>query len=130
MGSILDIAQENVPELEVAPEGEHQVMISRVVDRSGDAAYKSGREGYDVLMKVDVPNSKSLMHRVFKPMESDDEDKANNMKRGIKNFVQAFNIASEDTETWVGSTCWAVLGIENDAEYGDKNLVKRFLVKK
>lgn len=130
MASILDIAREQVPELEPVPEGEHQVGITKVVERLGDEAYNSGREGWDVFMRVDHPNSKTLVHRVFKPMESDDEDKANNMKRGIKRFVEAFDITSEDTDTWVGATSWAVLGIEIDAEYGDKNIVKRFLTKK
>jgi len=121
--SILELAQRDVPDLAAVAEGEYGVEISS----ARAAQYKSGRMGYDVLLKIDAPNAQRVMHRVFLPMEGDDKEKEDNFIRNVKRFVEAFKIVSDEPEDWVGASTWAILGVETTEEYGDQNRVRRFV---
>lgn len=120
---LLDLAQQEVPEIVVSPEGEHRVQIVNAESKM----YSSGRTGYDVLLKSDFPNSKLIMFRVFNPKEGDSEDTKNAMIRSAKRFVEAFGVQSDEPTEWIGLETWTILSIETDPEYGDRNVVKRFV---
>lgn len=123
---VLDIAQEELPELQIAEEGENELQISY----AEATEYSTGRKGYIVKLKLpNLPNSKTIRHNVTLPTEEDDEEKANNIKRSVQSFVKCFNLNSNEPEDWIGSRGWAILGVEKDQEgiYGDRNNIKRFL---
>ncbi len=56
---------------------------------------------------------------------------ANSLKWNNIQFCEAFKVDPSRLDPGVdlpGKTGWAILGIENDEEYGDKNYVKKFIV--
>lgn len=66
-----------------------------------------------------------------------DEKKYASTARQLKKFSQCFELPIDqmfDTsgtvqrENFVGKTGWAVLGRENDSQYGDQNYVKQFVL--
>ncbi len=127
MGSLLDLANREVPEKVVLPSGEHQLEVLDVKEK----VYSSGRTGYDILLKsADVPNSKLVMHRIFLDKEGDSEETIDSLARNVQNFLKAFGINDTDINTWIGKKAYAILEIEHSEEYGDSNRVRRFVVPK
>ena len=62
------------------------------------------------------------------PTDSDDAKKKNSKAWAIKAFCKAFKInANSDTDTWIGATGWAILGVEENEQYGPQNYIKRFV---
>ena len=62
------------------------------------------------------------------PNASDDAKRKNAKAWAIKAFCGAFKLdASSDTDTWVGATGWAILGVEENEQYGAQNYIKRFV---
>ena len=121
---IVDIAQEEIPELQIAEEGDNELVIA---DASVEESQKTGRTYYKIKMKLpNLDNAKAVYHNLNMPMEGDEKDTEFALKRNIKSFVEAFNVSSNEPTDWVGARGWAVLGIEHDETYGDRNKIKRF----
>jgi len=82
----------------------------------------------------DVPNAKEFTKFLRLPHKGLNAKQLNNCKWQLKCFFSAFKVdyskkinVENDLN---GRTGWAILGIENDEEYGDKNYVKKFIVPK
>lgn len=127
MSGILEIVNAEIPELEAVPDGEYKVEITNVEEKMD----RNQRPGYRVTLRVvDKPNTKRITHWVSMPVEGDDEDKANAKGRQVQAFAKAFKIKSDDPKEWEGLVADVALVLENSAEYGDQNRVKRFIVGK
>ena len=62
------------------------------------------------------------------PTNSDDAKKKNSKAWAIRALCTAFKLnANSDTDTWVGATGWAILGVEENEQYGPQNYIKRFV---
>lgn len=63
----------------------------------------------------------------------DEKRKVRNL-HALKVFCQAFGIdmmrAYEPEDDWPGEEGWAILGVEDSEEYGERNYVKKFIVPK
>lgn len=126
--SFLDFNLNDVPELIALPEGEYQLRILEIEVKTSQAGNPM------VQMRLDVPeepNSKGITHTIMLPTQADDEKKRNGRLRSLKAFCDAFGIDHSNgitlDESVVGSTGWAILGIEDSPEYGEQNRVRRFI---
>lgn len=62
------------------------------------------------------------------PTNSDDAKKKNSKAWAIKALCTAFKLnANSDTDTWAGATGWAILGVEENEQYGPQNYIKKFV---
>ena len=123
MAGILELAEMDVPELEIVPDGEYKLEIAK----ARPTTFNSGREGYEVILRiVDHENAANIFHNVNKPMEGDPPATERMMIIDVQAFVKAFKITSENTDDWIGLQSWA--SVESDQYEGrDKNVVSKFL---
>lgn len=103
---------------------------------------KEDKNGNDYIMPKfeipDLPASKEFTKYVKLATKSNMKDlspkQANSLKWANLTFLQAFKIDPKKKfkpeDDLPGKTCWAILGIESDEEYGDKNYIKKFIVPK
>lgn len=120
---LLELAQMDMPESELIPEGEHRVEIVGVEEK----VFKSGRPGYSIrLVASDVPDSETIFHNVMSLMEGDPKKTERMMIQNAKEFQAAFNIQTDDPETWKGLEGWASIGVE-EYESVVRNKVVKFL---
>jgi hypothetical protein len=126
--SFLDYDLQNVPELEVLPEGEYELRILACEVKTSQAGNPM------VSLSLDCPaepNSKGIHHTIMLPTDADDEKKRNGRLRSLKGFCEAFGINTVGgitlDDSVVGNTGWAIIAIESSPEYGDQNRVRRFV---
>jgi len=115
-------------EPKVAPAGEEfEVRVVEV--KTGDN--KHGDPYFISVFEIPSdPSVKEFSKYYSIPTESMDAKKLNNSILGIKRLCEALGVPLSDefnTDSLIGMQGWAILGIEKDAEYGDKNYVKKFL---
>ena len=132
MGSLLELANMEVPEPKAVPEGEYPLQIIKADFRNEaeGTAYQSGREGYDILMKITNDENAALFyHRLFLNREGDKDTTVQSFARQIQQFMAAFEISDDDPMTWAGKTAEAILKLESGTEEypEDKNAIKRFV---
>jgi len=121
--SILDIAMQDVPEVKNAPAGEHQVEIAHAEEK----VFNSGRAGLSIRLTIlDEPDCESIFHNVMYDMEGDSDSTKRMMILGTKNFVESFDITSNDPEDYVGKRAWAVTDLE-EYEGQERAVVKKFM---
>jgi hypothetical protein len=130
---IVDLGQykneaENLPE--VAPaEADSEVKLRIIAVRVDD-----NKHGNKYIMPTfEIPDNLSAPEFTkYMELPRSDMDARTKAKkiRLLENFGQCFNfdIFSEwDEADLVGAEGWAIVGVETDDEYGDKNYVKRFI---
>jgi len=129
---ILDVAKINLPPLETLPEGEAQLVINSAKDRgiNGGEPFKSGRTGWSLSFKSDQhPNAETVFENLLMPVDGDSASTERMFVEKIQAFVAAFNITSEDVESWVGKTGWVNVGVEaKDDGSGDRNIIKSYVL--
>jgi hypothetical protein len=73
--------------------------------------------------------AKDVSHYIGLPDSTMDAKKLNNTKYRIKQFLEAFDLDPQtDTSDWVGAQGWAVLGVQDNEQYGEQNFIKRFQI--
>jgi len=126
--SIMSINFSDAQEPKVAPAGE-EFEIRVVEVKTGDN--KHGDPYFIPVFEIPSdPSVKEFSKYYSIPTESMDAKKLNNSILGIKRLCEALGVPLSDefnTDSLIGMQGWAILGIEKDAEYGDKNYVKKFL---
>ena len=75
---------------------------------------------------------KSFNHFLFFPKPEDDSEKRNNKLCSLRDFNTAFGISGPVTDpaAYVGTMGWAIIGIEESAQYGQQNQIKKLSVSK
>ena len=132
MGSLLELANMEVPEPKAVPEGEYPLQIIKADFRNAaeGTAYSTGREGYDALIKIPNDENAALFyHRLYINKDGDSEKAVQFFAREVQAFFAAFDITDDDPMTWVGKTADAILELEPGTEEypEDKNKIKRFV---
>jgi len=135
-GSFLDLNLQDVPELTALPEGEYELRLNKLELRTVNNSASTYNGAQFLLCSFEVPSeptSKGISHTLFLPRDVDDEKTRNNRLRGIKTFCEAFGIDFShgldlDEISSSAATGWALLKIEEDAEYGEQNRIRRFIV--
>jgi hypothetical protein len=126
--SFLDINFEDTYEPTVKAPGEYQVRCLKAEIRTSK---NTGGEYVNLQLEIaDDPEAKDIFHIMMLPTSNDDKKKANNRKMALLNAFKAFGIdptGGINLAELEGQTGWAILDIEDDPEYGQKNRVKRFI---
>lgn len=125
----LDMNFDDVVEPKVVPAGEEYKL--RIVDMREDTNKNGGPYIMPTFEVCDEIAAKTFTKYMGLPDENTNAKTANNMKYRLQLFVECFQLdIKEDTKDWVGEEGWAILGIEEDEEYGNKNYVKKFITPK
>ena len=117
---------ENIKEPEPVDAGEHNIRIISCVTGRTD---KSGNPYIMPFFEVvDSPESKEFGYYMVLPNKLEGK-KRRDAIQDMKNFLTAFGLETSgttDTETWIGSEGWAILGI---GEYRGKpvNEIRSFV---
>lgn len=76
----------------------------------------------------DVVGAKDFTKYFGLPSSSMDAKKLNSVKYGLKIFMDAFSLEyASDPSDWVGAEGWAILGVEENEQYGPQNYIKKFV---
>jgi hypothetical protein len=126
MPTILDFNTDEVPDLELVPEGEYKLEIIK-------AEVKNSRKGEPMLSSmhkiVGKPNAQLVFSNIMLPTEELDEEDRNSRLRRLKAFKAAHGITATkfDPESLKGRTGYALLSEEETAEHGKQNKISRWI---
>jgi len=132
MPGMMDVSLNDIPDLVVLETNtECQLKIESIEHKTSE---NTGREFVEARMTVvGEPTAEDIYHRVFGPMDGDDEKKADRFRRRMRDFCIAYGFDPAqgigvmlENNAAVGGIAWGVLDIEEDAQYGKKNVVKSF----
>lgn len=126
MSTLLSIDFDNVPDLTLLEPGDYQFSVD-------SAQLKQSSTGKDmielILVPVSEPTAQAVYEYLILPAEDDDERKKNGKLRRIKDFTRAFSVPNpNDVATWTGATGWAIVGVQSDPQYGDKNRIQKYVI--
>jgi len=125
--AFLDLNFDDVVEPRTVPgDAEYQLRIQSVregVDKNGNAYLMPN---FEIIGEV---GAKNFSYFLGLPGPNTDAKQANNKKYKLKNFLDAFNLPynSDPINDWIGAEGWAILGLEESAEWGEQNFVKKFV---
>jgi hypothetical protein len=93
---------------------------------------KAGKPMLTLLFKIDGrPDAALINHNIMLPWIQDDEDAKLRNSRNLKNFILAAGVDTSsggfDPEMLKGCKVMAILKLTEDAEYGARNEIKRFM---
>ncbi len=79
-----------------------------------------------------VPTSKDFSHYMPIPHEEMTEKERSRAEWRLEEFKRAFKVPKGkiDRKKLIGNEAWAILGLKNDAEYGEQNFIKKFVISK
>jgi hypothetical protein len=128
MGFIIDTDTSDVKEFVTVPAEEYQV-------RCLAAEMKNSQKGDPMLvLRFDIPAeplSKDIFMNIMLPTSNDDKKRKAQKLLNLRDLKSAFNIPQNvplSDEELIGKTPWAILTEEDDAQYGKRNNIKRFVV--
>ena len=84
-----------------------------------------------VMPRFEIPEvvgAKDFTYFIGLPHEQMTPKQLNSCKYKLKVFLDSFKLpyASEPSD-WVGAEAWAILGVEENEQYGAQNFVKKFV---
>lgn len=128
--SFLDVDVSSAQAPEPAEPGEHQI---RIVDAKQDINQKGDPyilPRFEVVGDDMAPDFTRYMAIPTNEMKAADPKRFNRAAFALRTFFEAFGLdpsSPGDPEEWKGLEAWAVLDIEKDDEFGDRNRIKRFV---
>ena len=122
----VDVNVNDAVELEVLEAGEYQLRCTGAEEKVSQAG-----NGYLNLRfeAIDEPAAEDIYHILMLP-GGDDPKVDNKRKLALIKACKALDVDYSNginTDDFPGQSCWAILGVEGDEEYGDKNRVKSFV---
>ena len=105
----------------------------RVIDADVKTSDKTGGEYLTVSFEpIGEPGYKDITKVFMLPTSSDRPKQANNRKLAIKDYCEAFSISidpqKEVGDYMIGAEGWTILREEEDAEWGMRNVIKKFIL--
>lgn len=76
--------------------------------------------------------AKTVSRYMALPREDMDDEQLNRTKLWLKRLFDALGVdhtSDVDLEALTGETCFAILGLEEDPDYGEQNFIRRFVTK-
>jgi len=133
MGSLLDIGEgvANAPEPKAVPADEEYKL--RIISVTQDL--DKNQHPY-LLPRLDIagqPLSKDFTKFIGLPHDELDEKQLIRARFNLRIFLECFGLPTSgqiDLENMVGKTGWAILGLEENEQYGEVNYVKKFIAPK
>lgn len=126
----LDLDVSGAQEPQPAAPGEHQIRIIAVRKdmNKNDEPYLMPT--FEVVGDDLAPDFNRYFPIPTDAMKRENPKKHNRAAFALKTFFEAFGLNPSDPgdeEDWKGLEAWAILDIEKDDEFGDRNRVKRFV---
>lgn len=122
----MDTDLNEVQDIIVLEPGEYQLRCVK-------AEVKVSAKGNEYLnLRLDIPeiiNADDVYYMLMAP-DGNDPKVDNKRKIALRTACEAFGVpydAIRNPEMFEGNMVWAVLGVEDDEEYGPKNRVKRII---
>lgn len=115
----------DIPSLEPVPAGEYDLRVISAKDVKSD---RTGREGIMLICEVTgEENAQNVFHRIWLPMEKDDQNKKDTMWRMVKEFLEALGLDAGEVETsdFEGLQFSAQLSLTKDNKGRDINEIVR-----
>jgi hypothetical protein len=84
------------------------------------------RIGYEV---DDEPYAKNIYNIISMPTQNDDARKLNRKNLRLRSFLLAHRLPIDRPFNWndiIGAEVWAILGVEESEQYGDKNIIVKY----
>lgn len=131
--SFVDIDTSDAVEPMCVEPGEYQIRIFDLLkDKEGNLLRTDKNDGKFFMPIFELPAeiaAKTFSKFVGLPNSTMDEKKLNNSKFQLESFKKAFGIteAGFDLNDLIGRECYAILGKEDNGEYGEQNFVKKFI---
>ncbi len=131
MTSLLDIDVSSAEEPKVVPADEEYKLriLDATIDRDkNDEPYLLPR--FEV---VDEPLAKDFTKFLRLPHDGLNEKQLARAQWNLKLFLEAFDLPTKgrlDPEDLKGKVGWAILGIEDNEQYGEQNFIKKFIAPK
>ena len=140
MSSFLDLTDENmedVVEPKAVDEGEYTVkLVDWVSDSAGNVIKKNTNDNPFIMPVLEIIEceealfAKTLSHYLPLTHENMSKKEKNETLWRLREFFEAFGTDYTqriDFEDMIGKTADALLTVQDDAEYGEQNRVKRFI---
>lgn len=133
--SFLNLALDEVPELKAVPaDQEYKLRVTASKHQVSKGQKTAGQElllfYFDIVEHADT---RPVTYPVMLPSEQLTENDNNDRKRQLKRILQALEwdlSKGFSPEELVGQECFAILGAETSAEYGEQNVIKSFVIPK
>jgi len=126
--SVINIDLDNVQEPQPVPDGEYEVQI--VGTPEVRISEKSGQEYINVRLQVlNESHAADVYDVIMLPSEQETEERNERRKLRLKRFCEAFGASYSgglELESLEGLRARAILAVESDPEYGDRNRVRRY----
>lgn len=110
------------------PDGtETKVQIKDATIHTSQAGNKSFKITF---IATDEPYAKPIIRYLGLPSVVDDKQKKNNKELMLRDFMDAFGLPRDqpfNLSALIGLQAWAILGVESDEKYGDKNTIRKWV---
>lgn len=131
-GTILDVDTSDAIEPQAVEDGEYKIRITGFrKDNDGNIVRTSdsGNVYFIVVYDLpDIPASKGFT-QIFSVPNADMEPKQlNASKWALETFKRCFGVSEINFDNLIGREGYAVLGLKQDDEYGEQNIVKKLVV--
>jgi len=126
----------DAPEPKILPRGAE--VKARIISVRGGVSEKNGCQWYQPVFDIpNIPEAMEFNDFIWDLIDArdklDDKQKSRNMTR-FKNFTAAFGIDYTRPFSWeddlIGKEGWVILGVKKSDEYGDSNIVSKYVAGK
>lgn len=131
-GTILDVDTSDAIEPQAVEEGEYKIRITGFrKDSDGNIVRtaESGNKYFIVVFDIpDIAASKGLSQIYSVPTADMEPKQLNSSKWALESFKRCFGVSEINFDALIGREGYAILGLKNDPEYGEQNVVKKLVV--
>ncbi len=131
-GTILDVDTSDAIEPQAVEEGEYKIRITGFrKDSDGNIVRISESGNKFFLVVYDIPTvaaSKNFTQIFSVPNDTMDAKQLNASKWALESFKRCFGVSEINFDALIGREGYAILGLKNDPEYGEQNVVKKLVV--
>lgn len=117
----------DIPELTPVAPGEYSLRITKAIDKTA----QTGRKGLQMIIEIiGEDNAATIFDNLWFPLPSEDPAKQTTMWRMVKDKLAALGLPTDGTielSDFANLEFTAILDIETDPDYGDKNIIKRII---
>ncbi len=128
--TLIDVDVSDVGEATILNDGEYQLRVLSVQERSGEGGRGPWQNISLLLLPIsgdDLDDPDTFYQTEWIPLEG----ASKNQRRRFNSFKSAMGIEPAEPfalEDLQGREAWAVVGMKDDPDYGRQNIVKRWVV--
>jgi hypothetical protein len=128
--SFINIDLDDIQEPQPVPDGDYEVQIVDIPEVK--TSNRTGQEYLNFRLQIlNEPGAADIYDVVMLPASQESEESNTRRKLRLKRMCEAFGVSysggSIQLEAFNGLRARALLSVESDAEFGDKNRVRRYM---